>query len=89
MIIAQSHSDDSATAPCMSRCMHFAQARPPMSCIPLVVILDECRTLWGEPERVQLSNVHGALACALCMCTRDVHDCQCMSSECDGEHSTT
>ena len=36
MIIAQSHSDDSATAPCMSRCMHFAQARPPMSCIPLV-----------------------------------------------------
>ena len=37
MIIAQSHSDDSATAPCMSRCMHFAQARPPMSCIPLVI----------------------------------------------------
>ena len=25
-------------------------------------ILDECRTLWGEPERVQLSNVHGAVA---------------------------
>ena len=24
--------------------------------------LDECRTLWGEPERVQLSNVHGAVA---------------------------
>ena len=23
----------------------------------------------------------------ICMCTRDVHDCQCMSSECDGEHS--
>ena len=40
MFIAQSHSDDShvnATAPCMSRCMHFAQARPPMSCIPLVM----------------------------------------------------
>ena len=26
------------------------------------IILDECRTLWGEPERVQLSNVHGAVA---------------------------
>ena len=41
MLIAQSHSDDShvnATAPRMSRCMHFAQAHPPMSCIPLVVM---------------------------------------------------
>ena len=39
MLIAQSHSDDNhvnATAPCMSQCMHFAQARPPMSCTPLV-----------------------------------------------------
>ena len=30
-------------------------------------ILDECRTLWGEPERVQVLhvlNVHGASACA-------------------------
>ena len=64
-------------------------------------ILDECRTLWGEPERVQLSNVYGAVACAcvptwsscMRMCSymeqMHVHDCQCMSSECDGEHSTT
>ena len=45
MLIAQSHSDDShvnATAPCMSGCparvnMHFAQARPSMSCIPQVL----------------------------------------------------
>ena len=27
-----------------------------------IELLDECRTLWGEPERVQLSNVHGAVA---------------------------
>ena len=25
----------------------------------------------------------------ICMCTRDVHDCQCMSSECDGELKDT
>ena len=43
--IAQSHSEDNhvnATAPCMPCTrihMHFAQARPPMSCIPLVHIL--------------------------------------------------
>ena len=39
MLIAQSYSDDShvnSTATRMSRCMHFTQARPPMSCIPLV-----------------------------------------------------
>ena len=46
MLIARSQSDDklcesAATAPCMS-CgtrMHFAQARSPMSCIPLVIIM--------------------------------------------------
>ena len=31
-------------------------------------LLDECRTLWGEPERVHAGaacvNVHGAVACA-------------------------
>ena len=55
------------------------------------VVLDKCRTLWGEPERVQLSNVHGAVACAcvptwsscMRMCSymeqMHVHDCQCMS----------
>ena len=30
----------------------------------MIIILDECRTLWGEPERVQVLNVHGAVACA-------------------------
>ena len=39
-------------------------------------ILDECRTLWGEPERVQLSNVHGALACA---CVPTWSGCMCMT----------
>ena len=42
VLIAQSHSDDNhvnVTAPCMSCTrMHFAQARPPMSCIPLVYV---------------------------------------------------
>ena len=32
------------------------------------LLLDECRTLWGEPERVHAGaacvNVHGAVACA-------------------------
>ena len=50
VLIARSHSDDNhvnATATCMS-CMrmHYAQARPPMSCIPLVLGVN-----WGEPER--------------------------------------
>ena len=58
----------------------------------MCMLLDECRTLWGEPERVQLSNVHGACSC-MRMCSymeqMHVHDCQCMSSECDGEHSMT
>ena len=48
VLIARSHSDDNhvnATAPCMSCtqnpyiAMHFAQARPPMSCIPLVTAM--------------------------------------------------
>ena len=38
-------------------------------------ILDECRTLWGEPERVHAGaacvNVHGAVACA-CACHQNV-----------------
>ena len=38
--------------------------------------LDECRTLWGEPERVQLSNVHGAVACA---CVPTWSRCMCMT----------
>ena len=44
VLIARSHSDDNhvnVTAPCMPCTrihMHFAQARPPMSCIPLVYI---------------------------------------------------
>ena len=41
MLIARSHSDVShvnATAPCNVRHAHaLAQARPPMSCIPLVM----------------------------------------------------
>ena len=65
------------------------------------IILGECRTLWGEPERV-----HAGAECAWsstsCM-WRNVHgtvrhvlkcawsSCMCMSSECEsgGEHSTT
>ena len=39
VLIARSHSDDShvnSTVPCMSCTrMHFAQAHPPVSCIPL------------------------------------------------------
>ena len=50
MLIAQSHSDDThvnATAPYMSGCparvyMHFAQARPLMTCIPLVLYACIC-----------------------------------------------
>ena len=41
-----------------------------------LIILDECRTLWGEPERVQLSNVHGAVACA---CVPTWSRCMCMT----------
>ena len=41
-----------------------------------IYLLDECRTLWGEPERV-----HAGAECA--------SSCMCMSSECDVEHSTT
>ena len=41
-------------------------------------ILDECRTLWGEPERVQLSNVHGAVACA-CVPRPTWNRCMCMT----------
>ena len=46
VLIARSHSDDNhvnATAPCMPCTrihMHFAQARPPMSCIPLHIDLE-------------------------------------------------
>ena len=44
----------------------------------LAPILDECRTLWGEPERV-----HAGTECAW-------SSCMCMSSECesDGELRT-
>ena len=38
--------------------------------------LDKCRTLWGEPERVQLSNVHEAVACA---CVPTWSRCMCMT----------
>ena len=38
--------------------------------------LDECRTLWGEPERVQLSNVHEAVTCA---CVPTWSRCMCMT----------
>ena len=46
VLIARSHSDVNATAPCMSCThmhMHFAQACPPMSCIPLVVVMSITR----------------------------------------------
>ena len=52
-------SDDShvnATAPCMSRCTHFAQARPPMSCIPLVIYSDI--TWLGHPPFDALAALH-------------------------------
>ena len=46
--------------------------------MPRNVILDECRTLWGEPERV-----HAGTECAW-------SSCMCMSSDCesDGELRT-
>ena len=54
VLIAGSHSDDNhvtATAPCMPcTCihMHFAQARPPMSCIPLVIITSGMLSIVGR-----------------------------------------
>ena len=41
---------------------HWAVSGFLIWCTCTVLILDECRTLWGEPEREQLSNVHGAVA---------------------------
>ena len=66
VLIARSHSDENhvnATAPCMPYTrihMHFAQARPPVTCIPLVINMWlQYRAIWG----LHVAHVRGKGSC--------------------------